>query len=50
MMCIIISSVMLTFYDYKDEDALTLKNQALNTVGNLMTVIFILEATLKIAG
>jgi hypothetical protein len=49
MFCIILNSVIFTFYDYSDAEGKTPRNESLNAIGDLMTVVFIIEAMLKIA-
>ena len=47
---ILLSSFTLAFYDYTDPDNLTQKNKILEQIGEVFTVIFIIECVLKIIG
>lgn len=49
MLCIIINSLLLVFFNYEDRDSNTYWNKALNFIGDVFTVIFFVEAALKIA-
>jgi len=48
MLCILINSICLAMYDYSDRDGLTEYNKILNWIGVIITIIFIVEAALKI--
>ena len=45
---ILCNSVVLTLYDYKDRDSLTFWNQTLDNLNNFFTIVYAIEATLKI--
>ncbi len=45
---ILLNSITLAVYDYSDRDSTTSYNQRLDTIGRVLTIIFIIEAILKI--
>ena len=45
---ILLNSITLAIYDYSDRDSTTSYNQILDTIGEVLTIIFIIEAILKI--
>ena len=45
---IILNSICLSLIDYKDRDSLTVYNQTLDKLNIVFTIIFILEASIKI--
>ena len=47
-MTIIINSVVLAVYDYNDRNSLSKRNQNLDIISNILTIIFLAEALLKI--
>ena len=46
--CIFMNSLVLALFDYSDRDAETTKNQVLEYIGLVFTVIFTLECMLKV--
>ena len=48
ILLILINSIALAIYDYKDRDNLTDWNQALEQVGGVLTIMFTIEMLLKI--
>lgn len=46
LLIILLNSVILAIYNYKDEDDPV--NQYCNTIGNISTIVFAVEALLKI--
>jgi len=48
MLCILVNSVCLAIYDYSDENETTAWNKTLNVFGDVFTVVFLLEAVVKI--
>jgi hypothetical protein len=47
---ILINTVGLSAYDYRDRDSLTKRNQAIDKLDSVLSVIFAVEAVLKIFG
>ena len=45
---ILLNSITLAIYDYSDRDSTTSYNQILDAIGRVLTIIFIIEAILKI--
>ena len=45
---ILLNSILLSLIDYKDRDSLTSYNQTIDKVNIMFTVIFVVEAMLKI--
>ena len=43
-----LNSLSLALYDYSDRDSLTQKNQVVDFIGNIFTMIFATEAVLEI--
>ncbi len=39
---------MLAFYDYEDRDSLKLHNRTLDFISNALTILFLVEAIVKI--
>lgn len=50
MLCIAINSVSLAAYNYEDKSDETLRNQVIQIMSYVFTVIFLIEAILKIIG
>ena len=48
MLIIALNSILLSLYDYRDRDGVTQYNYIINWIGNGFTILFIIEATLKI--
>jgi len=48
ILCILGNSLCLALYDYSDRDSLTERNQILDLIGFVFTIIFTLEALIKI--
>ena len=48
MLCILFNSIILGLYDYSDREGISLFNITLNSFSLTFTVIFFLEAALKI--
>jgi len=42
------NSVVLAVYDYNDRNSLSKRNQNLDIISNILTIIFLAEALLKI--
>lgn len=42
------NSVVLAVYDYNDRNSLSKRNQNLDMISNILTIIFLAEALLKI--
>ena len=47
-LCILINSVGLAIYDYRDRESLTRKNKGIDMLNFVMTFIFLFEALIKI--
>ena len=47
---IIINTINISVFDYSDRDSATLRNQVVDQIDRALTIIFILEAVLKIFG
>jgi Ion transport protein len=45
---IILNSALLALYDYSDRDSLKVHNQTLDSLAYILTIIFLVEATIKI--
>lgn len=48
--CILINSVSLAIYDYRDRDSLSKKNKSIDLLNFMMSYIFLAEALIKIVG
>lgn len=48
LLAILLNSIVLALYDYSDRNSTSSKNQTLDLIGNILTVIFLTEAILKI--
>jgi hypothetical protein len=48
MLCIILNSFCLALYDFSDREDLTTKNKVLAIIGDVFTVLFLLECILRI--
>jgi hypothetical protein len=46
--CILINSIILAMVDYSDRDGTTLYNKVLNNIGSAFSLIFLIEALIKI--
>ena len=46
--CIIVSSVALASYDFSDRDSKTLRNKIVDRIGQVLIIVFSLEALMKI--
>jgi Ion transport protein len=49
LFCILINSVILLAFDYEDRDSESIRNQIINVMSDVLTIIFFVEAGLKIA-
>ena len=47
---ILINTIGLSAYDYTDRDSLTKRNQTIDLIDSVLSVIFAVEAALKIFG
>ena len=47
---ILINTIGLSVYDYTDRDSLTKRNQTIDLIDSVLSVIFAVEAVLKILG
>lgn len=47
---IIINTINISVFDYSDRESATLRNQVVDEIDRALTIIFILEACLKIFG
>jgi hypothetical protein len=47
---ILINTIGLSVYDYTDRDSLTKRNQTIDLIDSVLSVIFAVEAVLKIFG
>jgi len=47
-LCIIVNSICLALYDYSDRNSLTRYNQILDAIDKSLSIVFIIEACLKI--
>ena len=48
MLAILGNSICLSLYDYSDRDGNSAYNQSLNVIGDVFTIVFLLEAAIKI--
>ena len=48
MVCILLNSVTLGIYDYSDRDNTTNYNKVIDIIGNGFSLIFLIEALLKV--
>lgn len=48
MICIILNSIILAIFDYKDRDIETGYNNILDAIGRVLTIVFLIEAIIKI--
>lgn len=48
MFCILINSITMTLFDYKDRELNTRRNQIIDTFGLIFTIIFTMECVIKI--
>jgi hypothetical protein len=46
--CILINSVSLAIYDYRDRESISRNNKAIDLLNYVMTFIFLVEALIKI--
>ena len=49
MLAILMNSIILAQFDYSDRDSVQFKNKALNFIGDMFTILFLIEASMKIA-
>ena len=48
--CILLNSLTLALYDYSDPESEGVRNQVLETLGLIFTILFTVEAAMKIFG
>lgn len=48
MLCILINSICLGLFDYSDREAVSTYNKILNSIGISITIVFLVEAAIKI--
>lgn len=49
-LCILINTLALAIYDYRDRDSQTVRNKVTDMFNVVLTFIFLLEALIKIIG
>jgi hypothetical protein len=47
---ILINTVSLSAYDYRDRDSLTKRNRVIDTIDSVLSIVFAIEAAIKILG
>ena len=47
---ILLNTVSLSAYDYRDRDSLTKRNRVIDTIDSVLSIVFVIEAAIKILG
>ena len=48
MICILLNSTILAIFDYKDRELKSNYNNILDSIGRVLTIVFLIEAAIKI--